>query len=223
MKKTLRSNLSVLLTLCLVVSAIFGVGIIFGMPTADAYAAESQDGTDNIVVTDTIDEVLAEYQFATISDTECSVRISNKAVATKAVIPSTAEISGKTYKVTEVVASGFASAAKLKRVSLPYTIKKVGNMAFGNCTSLQRISLSNVEELGANVFYKCTSLEKLVLPDSLVKMGATILRGADTQVLARSSVAKEGWAANWNTGNANTNVEYNSTFVNHLNWKQCMG
>ena len=216
MKTQVRNKLLFALLLCFGISIVLGAVAITSMQQQAFAETTNQDITDNIVITDTADEVLAEYLFTVINDNECSVRISNKTVATKAVIPSTAEINGKKYKVTQVAANGFMSAAKLTRVSLPHTIKKVGNMAFANCTALKRISLSNVEELGANVFYKCTSLERLVLPDSLVTVGATILRSTNTQVLARSASAKEGWVSNWNSGNTNQEVEYSSKYIEPL-------
>ena len=217
MKKALRNNLSFVLMLCFAVSAILGVCIISQMRPISAIAETvPEDITDNIAITDTINEVLADYEFTAIDDQECSVRIANKSEATKAVIPSTAEIDGKKYKVTQVATNGFMSAAKLKRVSLPYTIKSVGNMAFANCSSLERVSLSNVEELGSNVFYNCKKLTRLVLPDSVAKIGTAILRNNTTQVLARSESAKDGWVSSWNTGNGNTQVEYNSTYIEPL-------
>lgn len=217
MNKILKNSLLVLLSICLVVSTAFAVGLILFEQSDEAFAETANESSlDNVAVTDTADEVLAEYQFTAINDKECSVRISNKSEATKAVIPSNAEINGKTYKVTQVAANGFMSSAKLKRVSLPYTVIKVGNLAFANCQSLERISLANVKELGSYVFYKCTSLGKLVLPDSIVKMGGRILCNADTQVLARSATAQEGWLSNWNDYNANQDVEFGSKYQEPL-------
>lgn len=217
MSKTLKNKKLICgLIICLVVCLALG---IFALPNVNAYAqTEPVTGNydEDFVVTDTADEVLAEYQYSVINETECNVRITNKTTATKAIIPNVAEIDGKEYKVTEIAVNGFLSAAKLVRVKLPSSIKKIGNMAFANCTSLQRVVMANVVEIGNNAFYRCTSLEHLVLPQSVQVVGSTILRSNNTQVHIRAQAASENWAENWNTGNTNTEVDYNSQYIEPL-------
>lgn len=204
----------VVLAVCLTLGLLFAF-----VPVSNVYA-ESEPTTGNydeeFVVTDTADEVLAEYQFVVINDTECSVRITNKTTATKALIPNTAEIDGKEYIVTEVATNGFLAATKLERVKLPINIKKVGGMAFANCTALKRINMANVIEIGNNAFYRCTSLEHIVLPASVETVGSTVFRSNNTAVHIRADAEGENWASNWNTGNGNTTVDYKSQYVEKL-------
>lgn len=179
------------------------------MSAASAVESESKD---SFAVTDTLNEVKATYTFARLNDTDCSVKIANKTEATIAVIPSKVEIDGSEYRVTEVAANGFASSSKLIRVKLPASIKKINDMAFSNCAELTRIDLSNVEEIGSNVFYRCPKLSALSIPKSVIKISSTILRGNTTDVYVRAASAGEEWSASWNTGNNSGNVEYNSTY-----------
>ena len=217
MIKTLKNKKLICgLIICLVVCLAIG---IFSLPSVNAYA-ETEPVTGNydkdFVVTDTANEVLAEYSFSVLNETECSVRITNKTTATKALIPDVAEIDGKDYKVAEIAVNGFLSATKLVRVKLPSSIQKIGNMAFANCTSLKRIVMANVVEIGNNAFYRCTSLENLVLPRSVEIVGSTILRSNNTAVHIRAESVGDNWAENWNTGNGITEIDMNSTYIEPL-------
>lgn len=195
------AGLFLLLCLCAVLAT-------FNVNSQKIALADVTNAEDNFVVTENIEHVAATYEFVPINDYECSVRISNKTEATKAVIPSSALVDGKSYKVTEIAANGFTSCTKLTRVSLPFTIKKIGNSAFSNCQELSRISLANVAEIGNSAFYRCTKLEELVIPESVSKIGTYILRNNNTQVRVRANFAGAEWATNWNSNNTNQTVEY---------------
>lgn len=181
-----------------------------------AQVSSAAEETPEYTVLDVGDNIEATYLYSRINDTECDVRITNKDVATKAIIPATAEIDGKQYTVTAVFMNGFMSCPKLVRVSLPPTIKKIGNTAFGNCTELTTINLSNVEEIGNSAFMRCTKLKNIVIPASVTTVGTRILRLSDTKVHVRASSAGANWASNWNEGNGNQDVEYSSTYVEPL-------
>ena len=52
----------------------------------------------------------------------------------------------------------------IKRLTLPDTVESIGNLAFYNCTALEKIELGNrMEQLGSDVFMNCRSLHALVL------------------------------------------------------------
>ncbi len=208
----------------IIVFALFaGLGSLIASVTDGNVYAETQSlnararnsataAAQDFIVTDTANEVNGEFSFLSVSETECSVKLVNKSTATKAVVPSSAIIDGKEYIVTEVSANGFTSAANLVRVYLPKTIDKIGNTAFANCAKLQRISLANIKTIGNNAFYRCPSLTDLVLPRSIESVGSYILRNNDTQVHVREGLNESALSANWNTGNANQDVDYNSTY-----------
>ncbi len=157
-------------------------------------------------------EVYAIYDYVILDDSTCSVKIANKEVATQAVIPGKVNIDGKDYMVTEIALNGFASSIYLKRVSVPYGLRKIGNSAFVNCQSLETVSLSNVQEIGNNAFMRCTKLSSIIIPKSVTVMGATVFRFDDTQIMVRNAYDGENWSTNWNANNANSEVEYNSKY-----------
>ena len=62
---------------------------------------------------------------------------------------------------------------ELEDVVLPQSIKKIFWSAFAGCTSLKVIDFSKtiIQEIGDGAFFSCTSLEKVLLPESLLKFG----------------------------------------------------
>lgn len=159
------------------------------------------------------DDVLAEYSFTRLNETNCDVRITNKDSATRAIVPSSTIIDGKEYTVTEVALNGFMSSLKLKRVTLPITLEKIGNTAFANCTALENVFLANVKNIGNNAFMRCTSLAEVMIPKSVSYMGATVFRNCETLVRVRASAPGDNWLSNWNAYNLLENVEYNSSYI----------
>jgi len=146
------------------------------------------------------------FTFVATSGTECDVRLADKTV-TRAIIPSTTIINGNEYTVTSIAVNSFSSAKSLEKVWLPKTIKTIGTTAFANCTSLKSITLPAVETIGANAFMQ-TGLEYLIIPDTTVSVGATILRNNSTKVYVRVSQAQtNGWTATWNSNNAQSVVD----------------
>lgn len=203
-RKTLAVVLGVMLFICLAVIAILQTNKQY------AFAASLEDVTENgtnneeekdYIITYSDTQVNAIFTFTKLNDTECSVRLSNKSDATKAIIPSTAEIDGVKYSVTEIATNGFASASKLERVKLPSSIKKIGNSAFNNCPELNRISIGKVEEIGNSAFAKCPKLEYINIPKTVIKMGTTIFRNNTTQVYMAATEISANWTASWNNYN----------------------
>lgn len=191
-----KAKTGLLLVLALVIAAV--IAVLCTQAKTNGVLAEEvsvEQTEDGYIVSTDVENIAATFGFTILNETECSVRITNKTVATKAIIPSYAEIDGKRYKVTEVAANGFTSSSKLIRVSLSSNIKKIGNNAFANCTKLNRINLANVQEIGNSAFYKCPELAEIVIPKSVKKVGTYILRNNNTQVKARAEVEGADWSA----------------------------
>lgn len=74
--------------------------------------------------------------------------------------------------VTEIPDYAFIGCARLRKVSLPSTIKKIGFQAFSECESLQEIILpEGLEDIGSNSFTYCYSLKNLKFPSTLLHIG----------------------------------------------------
>lgn len=80
---------------------------------------------------------------------------------------------------TLIVTSGEAIAENavsgwdyLKSVTLPDTLKTIGDLGFAHCELLEQISLpEGLTSIGANAFYNCASIEQFNLPDSVESIG----------------------------------------------------
>jgi len=61
--------------------------------------------------------------------------------------------------------------AKKSSVSIPSSVKVIGNGAFSYCSSLSSIIIPNgVTEIGPNAFVSCTSLKSITIPSSATKI-----------------------------------------------------
>ena len=73
-----------------------------------------------------------------------------------------AEIAGNAFKGRMVVS-----------VSMPESVKRIGDFAFHECRELKRIRFSdNLESIGEYAFCSCSSLEEITLPDRLQRVGS---------------------------------------------------
>lgn len=72
-------------------------------------------------------------------------------------IPSTLE----ECPVTEISLYSFAQCESITGISIPDSVKKIGDCAFSDCTALKNVIIGKgLEKLGNSVFSNCTALEK---------------------------------------------------------------
>ncbi len=76
---------------------------------------------------------------------------------------------------TSIADGGFSSSDNklklLKKITLPSTIKKIGDRAFYNLIGLEEINIPEAcTEIGSSAFYNCISLKSLTLPLSLERI-----------------------------------------------------
>ena len=61
---------------------------------------------------------------------------------------------------------------EITKVIIPDSIRKIGDYAFYNCTSLTSIVIpDSVTSIGSYAFYNCTSLTSITIPDSVTSIG----------------------------------------------------
>lgn len=73
--------------------------------------------------------------------------------------------------------NAFQNCGKLKSINLP-AAKRIGSLAFENCTSLEELVLEmGTEEIGDWCFRNCTSLKKLHIPESVTVVGQGAFSG----------------------------------------------
>lgn len=75
----------------------------------------------------------------------------------------------------------FCSCSSLKKITLPSNLNSIGEGCFSGCISLREISLpSNLEMIEFNTFFGCSSLKKIIIPYSMKKIGGYAFRGCSS-------------------------------------------
>ena len=70
--------------------------------------------------------------------------------------------------VTRILASGFAGAVNLKRVTIPDTVTVIETNAFEECKLLELVDMGNgVTTIGMNAFNGCSALQNVTFPENL--------------------------------------------------------
>lgn len=77
--------------------------------------------------------------------------------------------------VTGIGSGAFCLCAALSTVTLPDSLKRIGDGAFGGCESLTEIAIpSSVETIGSGAFCRCIGLEKATLPQKLTELSDSL-------------------------------------------------
>ncbi len=82
--------------------------------------------------------------------------------------------------VTSIGAAAFGSLENLKDLSLPSSLKKIGDYAIGACTSLTSVTIpENVSEIGIWAFTGLWSLKEISIPGSVAKISDYAFAGCN--------------------------------------------
>jgi len=67
---------------------------------------------------------------------------------------------------------GFNDNKNITKVTIPNSVKNIGDSAFSDCISLTNITIPNsVSSIGERAFFGCTSLTNITIPDSVTSIG----------------------------------------------------
>lgn len=82
------------------------------------------------------------------------------------------------YGVKKIGDGAFYDCTSLTCVTIPDSVEKIGNRAFGRCSSLTSIMIPDgVKEVGGSAFSFCTSLTDVSIPDSVTAIGYFLFQG----------------------------------------------
>lgn len=106
----------------------------------------------------------------------------------------------------------FFGNSDLRTVSVPSSVRTIGTGAFAECSSLLQLALSSgIESIGSKAFYNCNLLETIKIPDSVNKIG----QDAFTYTKAYSSqigpvIYIDTWVVNCLDSTTNLSITINS-------------
>ena len=100
--------------------------------------------------------------------------------ASKLAVPSAVTVEGKTYKVTAISANAFKGQKKLKTLTLPASVTKIGNHAFKNCKNLKKLIIKSKKltkkSVGKQAFKGLTKKTVVQVPKKKLKVYKKLLR-----------------------------------------------
>lgn len=100
-----------------------------------------------------------------------------------------------TPKIEIINNFAFADCTALTSITIPASVKTIGDYSFANCTSLTSLTLSEgVTSIGAVAFTQCTALKTLVLPASLESIGDYAFNGCGELYLGGVTVPAGSFA-----------------------------
>ena len=131
--------------------------------------------------------------------------------------------------ISEINRAAFRGCLNLSNVNIPEksSLKLVGQDSFRECSSLTSIELcEGISEIGQNAFSTSGLNGKIIIPQSVTKIGMTAfsdLTGSNPEIVlkatkgavARGNFSTAGFASNWN-GNADVSYDpcLNNTWAN---------
>lgn len=87
-----------------------------------------------------------------------------------------AEIDG--YSVVSIASRAFSGQTEMKSLSLPDTVKYIGEYSFWGCTSLKTVEFGeSLEGVGAFAFAGCSYIRAVTFPASLREIGVSAFDG----------------------------------------------
>ena len=146
--------------------------ITVAIPTSNVYPVDSpiQDNKKT-----------AKYIVTSASDSPTVAYIAPVSKKSKtATVPSTIDVEGQTYKVTEIKANAFSGSKKLTKITIGENVNKIGAKAFYGCTNLKTINIKTskltLKSVGKDAFGKVNKKATATVPKKMKKSYTNILR-----------------------------------------------
>lgn len=87
-------------------------------------------------------------------------------------IPDSVRFFTKTYPVAGITFSAFYGCNELTSITIPNTVRYIGDYAFYNCSGLQSITLPNsIKTIQGRAFYNCSELSSITFPNAVTSIG----------------------------------------------------
>ena len=100
----------------------------------------------------------------------------------------------------EISKYAFSYCTSLTSVTIPNSVRLIGEAAFAACKSLSEVKIgSGVSEIGYKAFYYCIALKSIVIPSNVATMDSNIFQDCDTNLViyCEAESIPEGWNSLW--------------------------
>ena len=102
--------------------------------------------------------------------------------------------------ITYITASAFSDFSRLKTVRFPDGVTGIPDHAFRNCTSLKKVEMKTLTEIGNQAFENCRLLTSFQFPDTLKTIGAHAFANTGLRKVSLPCAGFGGWGAFENCG-----------------------
>ncbi len=200
MEKLMKKYLAIILVLCLSAALFVACG---DTPAETTPAIETTEGTATTPEVTTVettteetaavftdpqifDNVDYDYAVRTVLDEDDKIigvaifKWHQSKAAEEITVGADYVINGKTYPIIQVgVAQGILEfQSTLKVVNIPANVKKIGKLAFSQCSALTTLNLpEGLETIEKGAFWNCNSLASLTLPSTVTSIGQAAFGG----------------------------------------------
>lgn len=127
--------------------------------------------------------------------------------------------------VTGIAENAFENCDFITSVTLPESIKSIGNWAFYNCKNLKSRNLSDsLTDMGHSAFMGCASLESIVIPESLTTVKFNTFYGCGSLVnvtLGNNIEIIEGGAFRSCASLVNITIPESVTKIDYSEFESC--
>ena len=105
---------------------------------------------------------------------EAYLTTSNDNVEKNVTIPEYFDFEGLKYTVTMIENGSFMDNTAIESVTVPETVRQIGDRAFSGCSNLKKVTLKDgLTAIGEDAFAGCSRLEAIRLPSTLESIGRT--------------------------------------------------
>ena len=118
------------------------------------------------------------------------------------VIPEYIDVNGEKIVVKKINDRAFYDNDTITTVTIPNSVTSIGNYAFGSCSDLTTVIISENSQLstiGYFAFYGCSSLTSIYIPSSVTTIGESAFEScSNITIYCRASSKPSGWSSTWN-------------------------
>jgi|GEM_PF-4791987 len=111
---------------------------------------------------------------------------------TYAVKPGTVGIGGEAFRKNDV----------LTEVTLPDSLKNIGEFAFSGCSALNKVVLpESIKYIAGNAFDSCVALTEIIIPGGVKIIMPDAFNGcSELKIFANTKTSPSGWYSGWSQG-----------------------